>query len=268
MRLNLQDLNDGVELVTVQRYEQHSMQQQSDEVVQESPIALVYNGISHAVMMATPQDLVCFAKGFSLSEGILDSLQQLYALEIRHSAYGIEVEMQIASRAFSALKQHRRMLIGATGCGLCGIESLQQLGQQLPVVTHRAAQAWYAQIPSAIAQLKAQQRISQRTGGAHAAAWVVQGQIVALFEDVGRHNALDKLLGYLAEQQYDRSQGFVVMTSRASYELIRKCAYLNIALIACISAPTSLAIQMAQSAGIHLAGFCRGEGFVVYNRAE
>ena len=254
----------GYERVEIQRLTDNTPVQEADFVVQEYPIALVYNGISHAVMMATPTDIEVFAQGFSLSEGILSDLKELYALDIQETEFGAQVEMRIAARAFMALKQQRRMLVGRTGCGLCGIESLQQLHRDLPRIRTVVAESWLAQIPAAIAQLNSRQNISQITGGAHAAAWVEAGEIVALFEDVGRHNALDKLLGYIAQQQHDVAQGFVVMTSRASYELIRKCAQRNIALLACISAPTSLAIDMAKKSGLTLASFCRGDGFVLY----
>lgn len=256
----------GYESIQITRFEKGQTETQFDKVVQEYPIALVYNGISHAVMMATPTDVVEFAKGFSLSEGIIGSLKELYSIDIIQNSFGIQVEMQISSKAFMALKEHRRMLIGRTGCGLCGIESLQQLHFSLPKISHPVKSDWLSEIPSAVKQLKSQQKITAVTGGAHAAAWVENGIILALFEDVGRHNALDKLLGHISAQNFDLSKGFVVMTSRASYELIRKCAVLNIALLATISAPTSMAIQMAQTAGLTLASFCRGEGFVIYTQ--
>ncbi|MCH7378136.1 MULTISPECIES: formate dehydrogenase accessory sulfurtransferase FdhD [Acinetobacter] len=254
----------GYETMQVHRFHREISENELDYIVQEYPVALIYNGISHAVMMATPSDLEVFAKGFSLSEGILQNLSELYSLDIRQNELGVEVDMTISSRAFMALKAHRRMMVGRTGCGLCGIESLKQLYANLPAVSTHISSTWLSQIPNAIAQLKVRQKISELTGGAHAAAWVVKGQIVALFEDVGRHNALDKLLGYLAEQKMDVAEGFVVMTSRASYELIRKCVQSNIALLATISAPTSMAIEMAKQLNLTLASFCRGESFVLY----
>ncbi|WP_293746301.1 formate dehydrogenase accessory sulfurtransferase FdhD [uncultured Acinetobacter sp.] len=256
----------GYETVQVHRFHRDISENEMDYIVQEYPVALIYNGISHAVMMATPSDLEVFAKGFSLSEGILHSLSELYSLEIRHNTLGVEVDMTISSRAFMALKEHRRMMVGRTGCGLCGVESLKQLYANLPVVNTSVSSIWLNQIPNAIAQLKVRQRISELTGGAHAAAWVVKGQIMALFEDVGRHNALDKLIGYLAEQKMNVAEGFVVMTSRASYELIRKCAQYNIGLLATISAPTSMAIEMAKHLNLTLASFCRGDSFVLYTQ--
>ena len=265
---NMQKLLDlsylGYETVAVQRFQRDASAQACDNVVQETPIALVYNGISQAVMMATPTDIEYFAKGFSLSEGILPSLKHLYALEIHDDVLGMRVEMNISASAFTALKQQRRTMTGRTGCGLCGIESLQQLYVDVPQIRTVVPSAWLQQIPDAIAQLQVGQKISTLTGGAHAAAWVVNGHIVTLFEDVGRHNALDKLLGYVAQQQLDVAAGFVLMTSRASYELIRKCAQLNIGLLATISAPTSMAVAMAKQLNLSLASFCRGDGFVLY----
>ncbi len=254
----------GIEQVAVDRFHDHQSTRAVDQVVCELPVALVYNGISHAVMMATPTDLDVFAKGFSLSEGILSNLKELYSLDIHQTELGVQIDMTITNSAFAALKEHRRMMVGRTGCGLCGIESLQQFHTPLPQVTSKARADWLMQIPSAVSKLEAKQNITQITGGAHAAAWVVDGGIVELFEDVGRHNALDKLLGCLAQNHCDVSSGFIVMTSRASYELIRKCAQLNIGLLASISAPTSMAIQMAKAAGLTLASFCRGNDFVLY----
>nr|WP_277606383.1 formate dehydrogenase accessory sulfurtransferase FdhD [Acinetobacter sp. NIPH 2699] len=248
----------------VHRFHREVSENEMDYIVQEYPVVLIYNGISHAVMMATPSDIEVFAKGFSLSEGILHSLMELYSLEISQNELGIQVDMSISSRAFIALKEQRRMMVGRTGCGLCGIESLKQLYSNLPVVSTKVSATWLNQIPHAIAQLKIRQKISELTGGAHAAAWVVKGQIVALFEDVGRHNALDKLLGYLAIKNLNVADGFVMMTSRASYELIRKCAQYNIGLLATISAPTSMAIEMAKKLNLTLASFCRGDSFVLY----
>ncbi len=254
----------GVRELTVRRFDAGQSALMPDQVVEEVPAALIYNGISHTVMMVTPTDLADFARGFSLSEGILSDLGELYALEIRQGALGIEIEMEISSRAFATLKTQRRTLAGRTGCGLCGIDSLTQFHAALPRVSNSPRSAWLDQIPHAVASLAERQPITQMTGAAHAAAWVVNGEITAVFEDVGRHNALDKLLGHLAHHARDSASGFVVMTSRASYELIRKCAMRNISLLASISAPTMLAIEMAEHAGLTLASFCRGSGFVLY----
>lgn len=255
----------GYTLCAVQRYRSTQIEQTTDYVLQEYPVALVYNGISHVVMMVTPTDLENFARGFSLSEGVIDHIDQLYAIDIKQHDQGISVEMQISNRAFMALKQQRRALVGRSGCGLCGIEHLTALEPALPRIQHHYHPTWLAQLPQALAALKQGQHLTALTGGAHAAAWVVDGTIVELYEDVGRHNALDKLLGAIAHAGYDKSQGYILMTSRASYELIRKCARSNIALLACISAPSSLAVQLAQHVGLCLLSFCREQQFVMYN---
>ncbi|MGS0707994.1 formate dehydrogenase accessory sulfurtransferase FdhD [Acinetobacter sp. ANC 3781] len=258
----------GYEPRTVTRIQQESKKTLEDFVVQECPVALVYNGISHVVMMATPTDLVEFAKGFSLSEGIIPNLHALYAIDVQHSELGVVIEMKIASSAFVQLKLQRRQLVGRSGCGLCGIESLQQFEQQLPQVATAFNPHWLNQIEPAVKNLNRHQPLTALTGAAHAAAWVEQGEIKAIFEDVGRHNALDKLLGYLAIQNIQVAEGFVFMTSRASYELIRKCAQFNIAMLATISAPSTLAIDLAEQAGLTLASFCREKRFALYTQIQ
>jgi FdhD protein len=180
-----------------------------DEVIEEVPVALVFNGISHAVLLATPADLDDLALGFSLSEGILDSRGELYDLECFGAAHGIELRLEIASSRFADLKTRRRNLAGRTGCGLCGVESLDALARPLAPV------AAFTPIPIAsvtlgLAELPAWQRLREITGAVHAAAWIGRdGHIRALREDVGRHNALDKLLGHLAREGVDRRDGFV-----------------------------------------------------------
>lgn len=234
----------------------------SDTVVVERPVALVYNGISHAVMMATPSDLGDLALGFSLSEGILQSSQQLLGLEIQHREQGIEVVMEITAQPFAALKQRRRNLTGRSGCGLCGVESLEQAIADPPRVTadvrftHQALQR-------ALQGLGLAQSLKRLTGGVHGAAWCCPGgDILAIREDVGRHNALDKLLGALAREQ--AAPGFILLTSRIGYEMVAKAAACNVAAVAAVSAPTSLALQQARSAGMTLVGFAQPGRQVVY----
>lgn len=239
----------------------------NDRIATETPVALVFNGISHAVMMATPQDLEAFALGFALSEGLLDSRDECHGIDVVASADGVEVQLDVAARAVARLQERRRTLVGRTGCGLCGIDSLKQLDLQPEPV---AQPAWAAQLHTtpllhAFQQLPSLQPLNTLTGGHHAAAWVTpEGEITAVMEDVGRHNALDKLLGQraLARQPFDT--GFVVMSSRASYELVRKCARMGVPVLATISAPTTLAVDIARQAGMQLYGFCRGEQAVRY----
>ena len=244
-----------------------STQPQDDRIASEVPVALVFNGISHAVMMATPADLEAFALGFALSEGLLVSRDECRGIEVATGAQGIELQLEVASAAAARLQERRRNLAGRTGCGLCGIESLKQLDltpeplNPLPWVAHLSA----ATVLHAVAQLPALQPLNAQTGAHHAAAWVTpEGEITGVMEDVGRHNALDKLLGRRALDKQPLDTGFIVMSSRASYELVRKCARLGVPLLATISAPTTLAVDMARQGGLQLYGFCRGEQVVRY----
>ncbi len=242
----------------------------TDQVAEEVPVALVFNGISHAVMMLTPQNLEDFATGFSLSESIIDNPSQIYDIECiaAPEAGGIEIQLTIASECFVRLKDKRRQLAGRTGCGVCGLESLTALDLSLP---HQAGQLLVTSqaLQKAFAAMQGLQEINAVTGATHAAAWAdTQGNVLLLREDVGRHNALDKLIGALATAKKPRVPGLAIMSSRASYELVQKAARANMSMLATISAPTSLAISMAQEAGISLLGFVRRSNFVIYTHPE
>ncbi len=241
--------------------------QTADRVVEELPVALVFNGISHAVMMATPIDLDVFALGFALSEGIVDCASDVFDIETVYAAGSAEVQLTVSQQAFMALKGKRRALAGRSGCGVCGVESIELLDLHPARIQYAgAADDISAEaVERAARELPAHQVLMRETGGIHAAAWCTrEGEIAEVFEDVGRHNALDKLIGQLARQKADTRRGFVFLSSRASYELVRKAARVQIQMIATISAPTSLAIDIACQAGIRLLGFCRGSGFVEY----
>ncbi|HEX3139281.1 MAG TPA: formate dehydrogenase accessory sulfurtransferase FdhD [Rhizobacter sp.] len=256
---------EGTREVSVQRV--GHTQRQSDRIAAEVPVALVFNGISHAVMMATPADLEPFALGFALSEGLLASRDECRGIDVVENEQGIEVQLEVASAAAARLQEQRRSLVGRTGCGLCGIDSLKRLDL---VPEPLKPQAWVAQLSPtvvlrAFAQLPSRQPLNALTGAHHAAAWVTpEGDITTVMEDVGRHNALDKLLGQRAQARLSNEGGFIVMSSRASYELVRKCARLGVPLLATISAPTTLAVDIARQAGLQLYGFCRGEQAVRY----
>ena len=258
----------------VLRYDDGHIEQRDDCIAEEVPVALVYNGVSHAVMLATPQDLRDFALGFSLSEGILEHAHDLYDLEIVHQPKGIELQMQIASERFMQLKQRRRSMSGRTGCGLCGAESLEQamripasvaqIAPRVPSSDYISSHAIYL----ALQNIRDQQQLQGLTGATHACAWVnPDGSISLLREDVGRHNALDKLLGARAWHA-DTSAGFVLTSSRASYEMVQKVASAGITMLVAISAPTGLAIRIAQTCGVTLVGFARKQQFVVYSHAQ
>ncbi|MDM0043031.1 formate dehydrogenase accessory sulfurtransferase FdhD [Variovorax dokdonensis] len=235
-----------------------------DWVADEVPVALEYNGISHAVMLATPLDLEDFALGFSLSEGILGAAHELYAVEEVVSELGITLRLQVASSAFARLKERRRSMAGRTGCGLCGTESLAQVARDLPVLTDQTPLEREA-ISRAMSQFFSFQTLQQATGAVHAAAWCsAQGEVMWLREDVGRHNALDKLIGALAAQDVDAASGFIAVTSRASFEMVQKTAMAGVPLLAAVSAPTSYAVATAQRARMTLVGFARQQDLVVY----
>lgn len=255
----------------VQQYRLGQSVKRLDAVAEEVPIAFVYNGVSHAVMLATPQDLEDFALGFSLSEGIIESPSDLYGLEIHPLENGIELQLEIASACFLQLKEKRRNLTGRTGCGLCGSESLNQALRmpteaQLNTLKAVRSMSVSAEILSlAYNNIRAQQLLQASTGATHASAFVdLSGNILLLREDVGRHNALDKLVGALKKQVGMRA-GFILTTSRASYEMVQKTISAGVPMLVAISAPTGLAIRVAAQYGITLVGFAREHSFVVYN---
>ena len=250
----------------------HHLQQgkllaQSDYLAEEQAIALVYNGISHVVLMATPHNLVELALGFSLSEGILHTPQQLYDIEVQQSCEGWSVQMEIASSRFAALKERRRNMSGRTGCGLCGIDSLAAMMPIIPAVQQRNM-IQSAHIVSALAAFHRCQPLRQQTGSLHGAAWVEAGKIVTVFEDVGRHNALDKLLGYLAQQNLDKAAGWILVSSRASYEMVAKTAQLGIGCLVAVSAATALAVRVAEQTNITLIGFAHPQRQTVYTHSH
>ena len=237
-----------------------------DWVAEEVPVALEFNGISHAVMLATPLDLEDFALGFSLSEGILDHAHELYAVETGESELGITVRLQVSSAAFARLKQRRRTIAGRTGCGLCGTESLAHVSRELPVLADPAGPLERQAIARAMLQVQSLQTLQQATGAVHAAAWCsADGEVHWLREDVGRHNALDKLIGALANNDVDASGGFIAVTSRASFEMVQKTAMAGVPLLAAVSAPTSFAVATAERARLTLVGFARKDDLAVYS---
>ncbi len=247
----------------------HGVREDAQDVLAvEVPVALEYNGISHAVMLASPGDLDDFALGFSLSEGIIADSSELYECEAEATSEGWLIHLQIASERFMALKERRRNLAGRTGCGLCGTESLSQVTRcAVPIVhRHRFSDTHLLEGMRAMQRL---QPMQQQSGATHAAAWLnAEGEIELVREDVGRHNALDKLIGALASARKDFTAGALLITSRASYEMVQKAAIMNIGLIAAISAPTSFAVQLAESLGVTLVGFMRDQSYVVYAHPE
>lgn len=239
-----------------------------DTVPEEVPVALSYNGISHAVMLASPADLEDFGLGFSLSEGILTDPSELYDLELEVGERGVVVQMRISEARLAGLKQRRRALAGRTGCGLCGVESLEQVARVLaPLPAGPAIAA--ASLQKALTHLQQNQPLHASTGGVHAAAWAdPAGNLLAVREDVGRHNALDKLIGALAREHRDMRAGFALITSRASFEMVQKAASVGIPMLAAVSAPTGYAIRLARECGLTLAGFVRDRRYTLYSHPE
>jgi FdhD protein len=233
-------------------------------VAEEVPVAFVYNGRPHVVMMATPADLEDFAIGFTLSEAIVSSIADITDTRVERYSQGIEIQLTIPTAAAAALAQRGRQLVGRTGCGLCGVETIAEvLRPTCPV-----SETWSI-VPAALwkaeSALVSRQPLNRATGAVHAAAWAtIDGALVSVREDVGRHNALDKVVGALARAGRKPSEGFVLMTSRASYELVQRAATAGIPLLAAVSRPTGLAIRMAEAAGLTLVALVRGTSANVY----
>lgn len=254
-------------MLDVSQWQNGEMVTIKDCLAEETPVALIYNGVSHAVMLATAQDLEDFALGFSLSEGIVLATSELYSVDVQVQNNGIELHCEIGSERFSQLKERRRTLAGKTGCGLCGAENLAQAMRypaRLKAQRHFDATA----IVSGLQAIRSQQKLQQKTGATHASAYVQpDGTISLLREDVGRHNALDKLIGALAKQGADKA-GFFITTSRASFEMVQKTASAGVGMLVAVSAPTGLAVRVAEECGLTLVGFARENRYVVYSHAE
>jgi FdhD protein len=252
----------------IQRWQGSQCTEEQDSIAEEVPIVLVYNGLSHVVMLATPTNLEDFALGFSITEGIIQKPEEFLAVKVYQRANGIEVNVKIPESRFQCISEKGRNLTGRTGCGLCGATTLKQAIRQPPPVQSCIA-VTATQLIAALADLHHKQSLNQLTGAIHAAAWVEPERgIIDVREDVGRHNALDKLLGWICRTSRDINSGFVIVTSRASYEMVQKTAFMGVGLLVAISAPTGLAIRLAQEAGITLIGFARGENHVIYTHPQ
>lgn len=239
------------------------------EIAQEVPVALTYNASTYAVMMATPADLEDFAIGFSLTEGIIDAASDIEELQVIASDLGIEARVWLEPVRAERLAERRRLIAGPTGCGLCGVESLEAAHRPGPPVGAADARLSPSQVLAAMAALSAAQPLNAATRAVHAAGFLTpHGALAAVREDVGRHNALDKLVGALARASVDGQGGAVVLTSRVSVEMVQKSAVLGAAFVVAVSAPTALAIAAAETAGMTLIGVTRADGFEVFTRPE
>ena len=233
-------------------------------IPEETAVALTYNGGTYAVMMTTPQDLEDFALGFSLSEGVINSSADIDSLDIVRLDDGVELRMWLSKPRADRLEERRRCMAGPTGCGLCGIESIAEAMRPTATIGY-GRKFSPEQIMVAMRSLPSRQRLNNETRAVHAAAfWNVASGIVALREDVGRHNALDKLSGALAHASIVASEGIILLTSRVSVEMVQKSAAIGVPVMVSVSAPTALAVRMADTAGITLAAIARADGFEVF----
>jgi len=245
------------EIVTCFRIRDDAVTARDAAIAAEVPVALAFNGVSHVVMMSTPSDLTDFAIGFSLSESILGAVNELLDLDIEEGETGIRVSMVITAERFAELENRRRNMTGRTGCGLCGVDDLTQVARPLPRVG-TGIKVSIGAVHRALDALPAWQLANRETGAVHAAAWATRtGEVVLAREDAGRHNALDKLIGAMARGRIDPEAGFAVITSRCSFEMVQKAATFGIPILVAISAPTTMALHIAERTGVTLIALAR-----------
>jgi FdhD protein len=254
--------------VSVQRWRDNEIESIVDQVADEQPVALTYHGVAHVVMLATPANLDDLGVGFTLSEAIVQRPDEIQSVEVFNEAGALEVRMGIATERFSALLRTHRNLAGRTGCGLCGAETIEQAIRH-PAAVRDRFKISTDELHAALNELQTLQPLNAQTGSVHAAAWVLPGQPIQLVrEDVGRHNALDKVIGALVRSGIECSAGYALITSRASYEMVQKAATVGITLLAAVSAPTAMAIKLAEHTGMTLIGFARTRKHVVYTHPQ
>lgn len=240
----------------------------NETVAEEVPIAFVYNGQTHVVMMATPADLADFAIGWSLTEDAIRTPTDFHHVDIVRYSQGIELHMTVAPECAEGLAARQRRLAGRTGCGICGAESIEAVLRDIPpITTNRTIHP--GAIQRGIETLPRHQTLNAASGAIHAAAWVTPtGSVTHCREDVGRHNALDKLIGALLREGVDPAEGFITVTSRASFEMAQKAIRFGAPALVAISGPTGLAVRLAETAGLTLIGFARAGRFTVYTHGE
>jgi formate dehydrogenase accessory protein FdhD len=250
--------------VSVERDDAGAVARATDYVAEERPVALHYYRLPYVVMLASPADLEDLGVGFTLSEGIVDAAEEIRGVELVKEGAALALHLTITGERVSKLLQRQRNLTGRTGCGLCGIESVEEAIRH-PAPVGDGVRVTSAEIHAELAKLQSQQPLNLRTGSVHAAAWVLPGRGIQLVrEDVGRHNALDKVIGALVRARADLSAGYLIITSRASYEMVQKAATVGVSLVVAVSAPTALAIDLASETGVTLIGFARADRHVVY----
>lgn len=254
--------------MTVVEYRTGLRQDGSRALAVEAPVNLVYGSVPHAVMMATPGDLEDFAYGFSLTEGIVEAADEIRDVRVEPAQDGVRLHVELAPGRLREHLARKRAISGRTGCGVCGIEDIASL----PRAALRPAPALTLSVPAiarALGALDEAQRLGAQTRAVHAAAWAnTEGDLIALREDVGRHNALDKLIGALMRARIDPARGFLIITSRCSFEMVEKAARLGAGAIVAISAPTSLALERAREHGLTLCAIARSDSLTVFTGAE
>jgi FdhD protein len=254
--------------VSVQREQVGAVELVTDYVAEERPVALHYYRLPYVVMLASPADLEDLGVGFTLSEGIVDAADEIRGVELARDGEGLAVHLNITGERLSRILQRQRNLTGRTGCGLCGVESVEEAIRH-PAPVPAGVRVSSAEIHAELAKLHSQQPLNLKTGSVHAAAWALPGKGIQLVrEDVGRHNALDKVIGALVRSGTDSSTGYLIITSRASYEMVQKAATVGISLVVAVSAPTALAIDLAVKTNVTLIGFARADRHVVYAHPE
>lgn len=258
----------GIVELPVRRWRDGAWEEASDAVADEVPVSLTFNSIPHVVMLATPADLADLGRGFSFTEALVESPDEIRSVEVKTAAQGLEVALSVPQQRLAQLLDRRRNLTGRTGCGVCGAETIED-AIRVPAAVAPGGAIPRATLAGSLASLRSLQALNARTGSLHAAAWVGwDGQIRLVREDVGRHNALDKVVGALLAQGADRGDGLLVVTSRASYEMVQKAATAGVRMLVAVSAPTALAIRLARDTGLTLVGFARESQQVVYTHPE
>lgn len=236
---------------------------------EETPVALSFGGVTQAVMMATPDDLSDFGLGFALTEAIIGSPAEIESLEVVEAGEGFDIQMHLPVDRQAALAARRRQMAGPVGCGLCGIETIEEALRALPPRQHVSIEITPDEVREAVRALAMHQKLRAETGAVHAAGFYRPGHGMALVrEDVGRHNALDKLVGGVANAGLDAAQGALVITSRVSVDMVQKAVIAGAGLLIAVSAPTALAVRTAQAAGLTLIGLARGADFDVFTRPD
>ncbi|WP_372828699.1 formate dehydrogenase accessory sulfurtransferase FdhD [Shewanella sp. UCD-KL12] len=260
-------LDNVIEQKTVRCFRNFRESKIIESVASEARVALIYNGISHTVMMASPADLECFAIGFTLSERIVEKMSDIKSIDVEPNSSGVLIHIEITNRCFMALKEQRRNMAGRTGCGLCGVAQLEHAVKPITRVDNNN-EFNINLLPHSLEQLAKVQSMFNITGATHAAISLSDnGDIISSYEDIGRHIALDKLIG--SYSKYNKpSPSAIMLTSRASFEMVQKSASANIEIIFAISAATSLAIELAEQSNITLVGFCRNNRATIYTHPQ